>query len=451
MRLAAHGASALIVASVLGAMMAASCVYDTPQGDCEDRHQRCSTEATIGPTVDPPDGGSPDADPPDGGSPDADPPKETCAPSESTGPVDDTCGVFVSATLGGPEGTGSKTAPFSSLKEAIQLAQQNGTGRVYACAGDGEQFNEVVEVPGGVTLHGGLDCNDDWLWIGDATKTMLTADEGRIPLTMGGPSGTVRIEDLRVVAKSTAQQHDGAGQSSIAAIAHGTTVELVRCELVAGNAAPGADGAPLRERATHGASGLPGGDACSLDDIGNPVNTVPGGDAVINACGTLDDLTDDSYGGRGGDGFPERGRNGQHGQSGDPPNSAQQNGGTGWAVSAPRCTAGLAGSSGSIGTPGAGATGPGTISMTGYAGAAGGSGGRGAPGQGGGGGGGERGEARAEALAGTATYLCRDSTAADHGGASGGSGGAGGCGGQGGRGGFPGGASIALLSIDATL
>ncbi|WP_437511464.1 hypothetical protein [Sorangium sp. So ce1099] len=448
MRLAAHGASALIVASVIGAMLAASCVYDTPSPDCEDRHQRCWSEATGGPPdAGSPDTGPPDAGPPDSGPPDTGPPKDPCVPSESTGAVDETCGVFVSASLGSPEGTGSKTAPFSSLMEAIQRAAgPNGTGRVYACAGDGEEFSEVVEVPGGVTLYGGLDCNDDWLWMGGATKTVLTADEGMIPLTMGGSSGAVRIEDLRVEAKSTAQQHDGAGMSSIAALAHGTAVELVRCELEAGDAAPGAGGASVVERASQGAPGLPGLAACSRNDD----NAVPGGLAVTNDCGTPDP-TDDSVSGGGGNGFPERGSDGADGKPLDPANSEQENGGTGWTMSAPRCTPGLAGSNGSTGTSGAGATGPGAISMTGYAGVAGASGGRGAPGQGGGGGGGQRGELKAELDANQDTYVCRDDIAQDRAGASGGSGGAGGCGGLAGSGGFPGGASIALISIDATL
>ncbi|WP_438018925.1 hypothetical protein WMF18_07515 [Sorangium sp. So ce315] len=443
-RLAAHGASALLIASLIGAVQAAGCL----RPDCEEK-LRCDDPGPDVTPPDPPDAGQPDADTPDtgqpdSGSPDADPPKDPCVPSESTGPVDETCGVFVSVSLGSPEGTGTKSAPFSSLQEAIQrAAEPNGTGRVYACAGEGEQFSEVVEVPGGVTLHGGLDCNSDWRWLGGETKTELTADEGMIPLTMGGSSGTVRIEDLRVVAKSTAQQHEGAGLSSIAAVAHGTAVELVRCEIEAGDAAPGADGASVMERAGQGASGLPGLNACSRNDS----SPVPGGLSVTNDCGTPGDTTDDSTGGRGGSGFPERGSAGEHGQPRDPANSAQENGGAGWSMLAPRCTPGLVGSNGAIGTPGAGATGPGAISMTGYAGVAGRSGDRGAPGQGGGGGGGARGEVGAD----LSTYVCRDGVAVDRGGASGGSGGAGGCGGQGGSGGFPGGASIALISIEATL
>ncbi|WP_437488216.1 hypothetical protein WME75_08330 [Sorangium sp. So ce1014] len=441
MRLAAHGASALIMASVVGVMQTASCVYDTPLGNCENRHQGCPDGAAGGPAVEMPDADSPDADSPDAGPPDADPPGETCVPRESTGAVDDTCGVFVSASRAGSVGTGTKTEPFGSLQEAIHQAQQNSTGRVYACAGAGEEFSEVVEVPGGVTLYGGLDCNNGWIWAGEATKTVLTAGEGMIPLTMGGPSGTVRIENLHVVARSTAQQHNGAGVSSIAAIAHGTAVELVRCELEARDAAPGAAGASFTEPAIPGVPGYTGSPGCTRTDG----ERVPGGASVVNQCGTPDDLTDDSAGGYGGWSWPAMGGPGADGTPLLAASGDVENHGTGWSSSG-RCANGISGNSRPRGTPGAGAEGPGSISMTGYAGVPGAPGRRGAPGQGGGGGGGDRGESSV-----SRDYRCDDGLIADRAGAAGGSGGAGGCGGLGGRGGFPGGASIALISVGATL
>ncbi|WP_437488222.1 hypothetical protein WME75_08340 [Sorangium sp. So ce1014] len=454
MRLTAHGASALVIASAIGVVQAAGCL----QPDCDEQH-RCGSLGTDGvdppdagpPDADPPDAGPPDADPPDADSPDADPPDadppdagppdETCVPRESTGAVDDTCGVFVSASRAGSGGTGTKTEPFGSLQEAILQAQQNKTGRVYACAGAGEEFSEVVAVPGGVTLYGGLDCNNGWIWAGEATKTVLTADEGMIPLTMGGPSGTVRIEDLHVAARPTAQQHNGAGVSSIAAIAHGTAVELVRCELEAGDAAPGADGASFTEPPIPGLPGLTGSPACSRTDS----ERAPGGAGLVNQCGTPDDLTDDSTGGFGGWSWPAMGGPGGDGlpllaASGDEPNHGTGGGPSG------RCTNGNPGNIRPRGTPGTGAEGPGSISMTGYAGVPGASGRRGAPGQGGGGGGGNRGESSL-----SRDYRCRDDLIADRAGAAGGSGGTGGCGGLGGRGGLPGGASIALISVGATL
>ncbi|WP_437319119.1 PGRS family protein [Sorangium sp. So ce385] len=437
MRLTAHSASALVMASLVTAVLAASCIYQTPSPNCEDRHEDCFyAGASAGAGADAgPDGQVPD--PPD--APDASEDEEKCVPREIPDRgVADTCGVFVSTQSEASNVAGTQEKPLGSLQQAIDLAKQN-TGRVYACAG--EEFNEAVVVPGGVAIYGGLDCSDGWKWIGDETKTNLTADEGKIPLTMRGLPGTVHIEDLHVVAQPTAQQDDkGAGLSSIAAIAHSTSVELVRCVLEAGPAAAGADGAPHESKAPPGSSGLPGGYACS-----SPFEVpVAGGSAVINKCGTPDDLGDDSSGGSGGDGWILIGTTGDNGTplftaSGDMENRG--NGHDGLTT----CTIGRPGSNRAESPPGAGAVGTGSISVAGYSGAAGSDGVRGVPGQGGGGGGGARGVADTET-----TRYC-PSRRERRGGASGGSGGAGGCGGLGGKGGLPGGSSIALISLDAAL
>ncbi|WP_437945923.1 PGRS family protein [Sorangium sp. So ce296] len=353
--------------------------------------------------------------------------------------MNDICGVFVSTRGEASNVAGTKEKPLGSLQQAIDLAKENGTGRVYACAG--EEFNEAVVVPGGVAIYGGLDCSDGWKWVDDETKkTNLTATEGVVPLTMHGLPGTVHIEDLHVVAQPTTQQDDkGAGVSSIAAIAHSTSVELVRCVLEAGPAAAGADGAPHEGDAPPGLPGVQGNYACS----GAYDKPVAGGSAVINECGTPDDLGDDSSGGRGGDGLLLTGTTGDDGTplltaSGDMENRGNGHDGLN------TCTIGRPGSSRAESPPGAGAIGTGSISAAGYAGAAGGDGRPGVPGQGGGGGGGARGVAEP-----TADRYCP--TGNRRGGASGGSGGAGGCGGRGGRGGLPGGSSIALISLDAAL
>ncbi|WP_437945921.1 PGRS family protein [Sorangium sp. So ce296] len=399
--------------------------------DCVELHQ-CGGAAT-GPE-------SPESpDPPDAHDP-PEPDEEKCVPRENPDGVDDTCGVFVSARGGTSNEAGTKAKPLGSLQEAVDLAKKNGTRRVYACAGDGEDFIATVEVPGGVALYGGVDCNDGWKWVGDTKKTILTAQKGVIPLTMRGLTGTVHIEDLHVVAQSTAQQdQNGAGLSSIAALAHSTSAELVRCVLEARHAGAGADGAPHEGNAPPGLPGQQGNYACA-----GPYNApVAGGSAVINECGTPDDLGDDSSGGSGGDGLLLIGTTGDNGTplftaSGDMENRGHGHDGLN------TCTIGRPGSSRAESPPGAGAIGTGSISAAGYAGAAGGDGRPGVPGQGGGGGGGARGVAEP-----TADRYCP--TGNRRGGASGGSGGAGGCGGRGGRGGLPGGSSIALISLDAAL
>ncbi|WP_437735846.1 PGRS family protein [Sorangium sp. So ce1335] len=346
--------------------------------------------------------------------------------------------MFVSAGRGTTEGSGTKDAPLRSLQDAIAAAQQNGTGRVYACAGEGEGFNEAVEVPGGITLYGGLDCANGWSWVGETQKTTLTAESGTIPLTMRGVPGAVHIEDVHVVAQPGVLQAGNTGISSIAAIAVSTSVELVRCVLEAGDAAAGADGPSYTTPAADGAPGVPGAAACSRNDE----HPVAGGSAVPNDCGTPDDWNDDSLGGKGGNGWTTQGYDGESGRPIVLDDSENGGAGRGSGSNTP-CTNGSSGSDRGTGSSGAGATGIGVISMTGYTGVRGGHGVRGAPGQGGGGGGGERGA--------SVNLRSCPGGVRSRAGAGGGSGGAGGCGGLGAPAGYWGGASIALISVETAL
>ncbi|WP_437877196.1 PGRS family protein [Sorangium sp. So ce513] len=356
-----------------------------------------------------------------------------CVPSEADGAVADTCGVFVS-TSGNDGGTGTKAEPVQTLAEALRRAREKGSD-VYACA---ETFAESVEVPAGVALFGGLDCESGWTWIGEQTKTTVAPEAEAIPLTLARGEGTTRIEDI----EARAPDAQGKGGSSIAVLADGATAELTRCALVAGNAADGADGddAPSEapERAPAGSDGV---DACSdLDDVEGPDTTLPGGAQVVNACGE-----ERSIGGSGGDGNVDNGTDGASGQTGvkgqagagEPP-SISDIWSCGVSPGDPSNGGGNAGANGTPGTPGAGASGLGALSASGYTGVPGGDGTPGKPGQGGGGGGGAKGGP-----------VCSGGVSGA--GASGGSGGAGGCGGLAGRGGAPGGASIALASVDASV
>ncbi|WP_438033115.1 PGRS family protein [Sorangium sp. So ce204] len=349
-----------------------------------------------------------------------------CVPSENASAVDDACGAFVSAS-GSDENAATKGAPLKTLRAALALAEENRTRRVYACA---ETFDEAVEVTQGVTIYGGLDCTNGWAWAGEPRKTVLTAGAGEIPLVVrgGGGEASVRLEDVHVQARGIQRDDvELAGASSIAAVAEEVRMELARCVLEAGDAAPGAVGAAYDTRAKRGEDGKPGGDACSADRVWP-------GYLKTNDCGTIDDTSDDSLGGIGGMGDPDTGGVGSPGQP-----SYSENGGSGELTAA--CTDGTRGLSTKDGEPGAGATGRGEIGARGYTGTAGSDGARGYTAQGGGGGGGAKGGAGAD--------KCPNEALA--GGASGGSGGAGGCGGAGGRGGGPGGSSIALISLNAQL
>ncbi|WP_437745082.1 hypothetical protein WMF39_08670 [Sorangium sp. So ce1504] len=311
---------------------------------------------------------------------------------------------------------------MKTLAEAIQLAAQiedKEARRVYACA---QTFEESLTVTAGVTLYGGLDCDADWQWE-EANKTTLTAAPGVVPLAMRAQGETVRLEDLHVIAPTI--DPDDAGTSAIAAIAEGCAVDLVRSTFEAGDAAPGAPGTAPSPQPAQLAQGARGSAACSA-------NTVSTAAPPPNECGTAD-TSDDSFGGRGGNGEETRGRDGG---SGSPSAETNPNAGA-YLAGDEECTQGRQGRTGDVGAPGAGAVGIGQLSSAGYTGLSGSDGQRGTTAQGGGGGAGTRGNTSCPA--------------GTRGGASGGNGGAGGCGGAGGRGGSPGGSSIALVSVNATL
>lgn len=339
-----------------------------------------------------------------------------CIPNENAKTVvDASCGVFVSAT-GDDGATGSQDQPVQSLKQAVMLAL-GGEKRIYACA---EEFAGAVELPAGIALYGGLDCGGmprSWKYVGEKTKTTITAEVETIPLTLASGSGT-KLFDLHVLAKEAVN----AGGSSIAVVADQVTAEITGCVFEAGDAKGGASGMPYSSAASAGAMGAKGGDACSA-------STVLGGDSIASMCGTSDSIS-----GQGGTGAALSGGSGSPGL----PDSAM-NGGTGEGAMA--CTPGTKGNDGMPGTQGLGATGLGAISKSGFAGVIGMPGLLGPPGQGGGGGGGAKG--------GMALDKCP--VAGMTGGAAGGSGGSGGCGGAGGKGGNSGGSSIALLSLGSAL
>ncbi|AKT37253.1 uncharacterized protein CMC5_013840 [Chondromyces crocatus] len=342
-----------------------------------------------------------------------------CRPSAAA-EVAEVCGVFVSSA-GTEGGAGTKAAPVKTLAEAVKHAQEGGTGRVYACA---EAFEGAVEVPAGVTVFGGLDCQKGWRWAEGTRKTRVTAPMGEVPLRLRGGEGEARLEDVEVEAKGIMVGGDAAlkGASSIAVVAEGIRVSLVRSTLVAGDGAAGEEGAGHGARAGAGADGTAGRPACAADG-GEP--------QVENLCGTADDVTDDSIGGLGGSGRVYSGGGGESGLPG------LENAGTGADVEA-QCE-GKAGGDGESGEGGDGARGLGSLSAAGYVGAKGADGGKGEPGQGGGGGGGRSG--------GKGVGQCPQASTGS--GASGGNGASGGCGGAGGRGGGAGGASIALVSLEA--
>jgi hypothetical protein len=341
-----------------------------------------------------------------------------CIPSSSGSPVQNDCGVFVSASKGDDGNTGTKESPFATIGKALSATKGK---PVYLC---GETFGEAVEASGDAVLYGALDCAADWAYSAGQRTTIAPAADA-IPLKVTS-SVSVELHDVNL----TAADATAPGGHSIALLAQAeTAVTLTRSDLTAGNGAVGADGEPSGGTAASGGDGDAGAEACTGAMLF-------GGASVTNSCGTGDSIS-----GLGGIGAETSGGDGSDGSP-----AGTMNGGQGEAASA--CTDGTAGDDGADGSSGAGASGLGTLTNEGVAGVAGNDGQPGAVAQGGGGGGGAKG---GPGSSGGMKECGAVMGAAGNAGASGGSGGAGGCGGAGGKGGGAGGSSIGIVSLEAKL
>lgn len=355
--------------------------------------------------------GTPKGDGGSAGSGGGDGTPPACTPSLKGTPVENTCGVFVSPS-GSDANPGSKESPLATIEAAIAVAN----GRpIYLCAAP---FAGPVIVEEDAVLFGGLDCAAGWGYVGASSRTTITAPAGMIPLRV--TTGiTAQLHDLTVRSEDAVLP----GGSSIALIAEaGADVSLVRCGIQAGNGMTGANGESYVTTATDGVKGEHGVDACLASQAVTPP-------APVSECGEVDAA--------GGSGGVSEAISGGAGNPGLP--QLSENGGAGEYVTS--CEVGGKGANGLNGEAGAGATGHGTIGVAGYTGVPGDNGEPGTTAQGGGGGGGAKG--------GSGSGKCADMTKAS--GASGGTGGTGGCGGLGGKGGAPGGASIGILSLSASL
>ena len=290
MRRRAYASWACGVVGIAAAVYLAGCVFKTPI-DCENALVDCGTGGATSSSSSTGGGGT-------GGTP------IHCIPSESKDPVADSCGVFVSSSLGADDmaaGRGTKTKPYKTIGAALMKAD---VMRIYACA---ESFTETVTISTGVDLYGGLDCKS-WAYVGATKKTALTAPEDKIPLTLGNAAGSATVEDFAIIAAAA----KAPGGSSITVLANGSTASLTRCDLTSGEGMTGKDGdagEPNGMAAAAGTAGNNGSDACN----GDPVNGNPGGVAVANMCGGIDAV---SVGGAGGKGDVASGNSGSVGQTG---------------------------------------------------------------------------------------------------------------------------------------
>jgi hypothetical protein len=338
-----------------------------------------------------------------------------CIPSESQNPVADSCGVFVSSSLGIDDAQadrGTKEKPFKSMTAALN--KTNAT-RVFACA---EGFSEPVTISAAVQLYGALDCTKSWAY--DAkTKTQLTADADLVPVKVTSAVSGAEVHDFAI----TAIDAKSAGMSSIALLDDQAPLLLENVDLFAGTGAAGMAGAAQPKVMTPaGAKGKDGTDDMTCTVAG----PIAGGAAGKNSCASID--TDGGAAGNG-----KAATNGGDGEGGLP-TSVPSNGGIGQ-TKISSCKPGDVGSDGGPGSPGTGARGVGDIGASGYQGVLGILGMPGNPGQGGGGGGGARQCDMVGLFAGP----------------SGGGGGAGGCAGLAGALGQPGGSSVGIVALSAKL
>ena len=354
-----------------------------------------------------------------GGTTTSDP---TCVPANIGAPVSGDCGVFVSSSLGSDDTSdparGRPDKPYATIGKALA---ESGGKPLYLCA---ESFSEAIALSEDATLYGALDCTNGangWAYVGATTKTTWTASASATPLHLvTGARATLEDVTLEAADASTA------GSSSIAVIAEaGTQLDLLRCDVRAGQGANGADGDAAVGTGTAGVNGDGGTDGCTSDaaQVGGSGGqlTCEGATPTNVAGGDGGNGTKNMTGGAGSPGIPlgSMGIAG-FGQGVNVDCATDGNGGEG--------AAGMSGERGA-GAPMA----LGTLSPAGYVGAPGGDGLPGKPGQGGGGGGGGK--------------VCTNGKA----GPSGGGGGSGGCGGAGGKGGQAGGASIGIVSLGAKL
>lgn len=343
-------------------------------------------------------------------------PPASCIPSTNEEPVANSCGVFVSSSLGADDmdvKRGTKEKPFKSISAALIALDGK---PMYVC---GEAFSETVTISAATTLFGGLDCANGWVYDA-AKKTQLTAAADAIPMMVTSSADGTEIHDFAI----TAADATTAGGSSIALLADHANLTLENVDLVAGAGAAGAPGAAQMQVMTPAtAKGTDGTD----DALCNVASNISGGPGGTNMCnGTT------TNGGSGGKGLAA--------SVGDPggdgvPFMAPGNGGSGQ-TSMASCKLGQPGTDGGVVSAGTGAHGIGDLSTSGYQAPMAALGDFGFPGQGGGGGGGAR--------------AC-DVPVNMFAGPSGGGGGAGGCGGAPGNPGQSGGSSIGILVLSAQL
>ncbi|MFO0676921.1 MAG: hypothetical protein U0169_10320 [Polyangiaceae bacterium] len=189
-------------------------------------------------TVPPGAGASADAD---GGAPNR--PIIQAPPCASYGANDappclvDDAAIYVSSTLGDDAAVGTRARPMRTLGAAIERARAKHT-RVYACA---ETYPEAVTLVEGVSLYGSLTCTGgEWAMANVRAKVRAPSSPA---LVARGVLGTTRVEGFEIFAADQVAVPGAPAASSIAGFVENSTgLTFANARFVAGRGAAGARG-----------------------------------------------------------------------------------------------------------------------------------------------------------------------------------------------------------------
>lgn len=357
-------------------------------------------------------------------------------------------GIYVSASLGQDDGSGSSVRPLKTLTHAFAIAKEKGL-RVIACA---EEYPENLVLIDGVSAYGYYDCKKT-PWERGAPRAIVRAPATPAVIAKGITLPT-RFEGFEVRSPDLAgaPATDTEGTSVALEVRTSTGLTVSESLLHAGTGAPGTDGV---EGAVNSRTAASNGTA-AIDETARSCNPALQICENVRVPGPAGGVTTCAIGPAGGPGG--QGGDGRFYVSGLPGTNAGEQRGRPLAATAATGVGGLnqnasglgignpalRGANGTEGTDGT--NGAWSLVAAGFVRGNGTKGGEGGPGQGGGGGAGAGGWFLANGTIGSPAPV-----PAYYATATGGGGGGGGCGGQPGTPATGGGASIGAFVIDSTV
>jgi hypothetical protein len=194
---------------------------------------------------------------------------------------DESRGVFVAADRN-DDNPGTMESPVRTIGRAVEIAlgegEDGGPSRdhIYVARGT---YEEIVQLPPGISLFGGYDVTDDWSRSEDGVEQTViqgvATDQGSFAVVIPEASVDMEIQGFRIVAPDADPGQDvqgrGLGSYGVRILGGDATARLRLVEIGAGrggNGAAGQDGQP----------GEDGGD-------GGITNTLVGGPGGTSACG----------------------------------------------------------------------------------------------------------------------------------------------------------------------